>query len=289
MSVANMLRRVAIAALMVSATALLPGTAQDGTAAPRKITAPACNRAQFRIMVDVGHSKEVPGAVSARGIDEYDFNLRLGRRVERQLVAKGFSRAVLMITDGRAQSSLAKRITRANDAKADLFLSIHHDSVPETFMNMWTYEGKSRRYSDRFPGHSIFVSADNPQYKLSLLFASMIGNEMRARGLHYTPHYIEKFMGERRHELLDAEAGVYRYDRLAVLMFTHMPAVLLEAGMIVHRAEEVALASPERQALIASAVTDAVELYCQLKQVRWPDTAERPPATGEAARVAKKK
>jgi hypothetical protein len=53
-------------------------------------------------------------------------------------------------------------------------------------------------------------------------------------------------MGRFRHELIDAEAGVYRYDHLIVLHSTVMPAVLLEAGSIVNRQEELELATPER-------------------------------------------
>jgi N-acetylmuramoyl-L-alanine amidase len=69
-------------------------------------------------------------------------------------------------------------------------------------------------------------------------------------------------MGNRQRQLIDAEAGVYRYDQLIVLRKTRMPAVLLEAGSIVNREEELLLDSPERQALIAMAVTDAVEAFC---------------------------
>jgi N-acetylmuramoyl-L-alanine amidase len=45
-------------------------------------------------------------------------------------------------------------------------------------------------------------------------------------------------MGHRRRKLVDATAGVYRYDQLIVLRRTRMPAVLLEAGSIVDRQEE---------------------------------------------------
>ena len=74
----------------------------------------------------------------------------------------------------------------------------------------------------------------------------MLGLELKARGLHYTPHYTQAFMGHRRRQLIDAEAGVYRYDQLVVLKNTRMPAVLLEAGSIINRAEEFALMTPER-------------------------------------------
>jgi N-acetylmuramoyl-L-alanine amidase len=69
-------------------------------------------------------------------------------------------------------------------------------------------------------------------------------------------------MGARRRQLVDKEAGVYRFDRLAVLIGTRMPAVLLEAGSIINRDEELVMESPERQAQIAAAVTEAVEKFC---------------------------
>ena len=65
-------------------------------------------------------------------------------------------------------------------------------------------------------------------------------------------------MRNRRRELVDAETGVYRYDQLVVLRKTQMPAVLLEAGSIINRDEELLLATPEHQALISAAVTEAV-------------------------------
>ena len=69
-------------------------------------------------------------------------------------------------------------------------------------------------------------------------------------------------MRNRRRELLDPGAGVYRYDQLIVLKETRMPAVLLEAGSIVNRQEELVLASAERRALESAAITSAVEEFC---------------------------
>ena len=148
---------------------------------------------------------------------------------------------------------------------ADLFLSIHHDSVPDSFLEKWQYEGADHTFSDRFPGHSIFISNDNPQRARSLAFGKLLGDELKARGLKYTPHYTEKFMGHRRRVLVDAEAGVYRYDQLIVLRATRMPAVLLEAGSIINRDEELELGTPERRSLTSDAATAAVESFCALR------------------------
>ena len=41
---------------------------------------------------------------------------------------------------------------------------------------------RCRAYNDRFPGHSIFISNDNPQRDRSLEFASLLGAQLKARG-----------------------------------------------------------------------------------------------------------
>ncbi len=225
-----------------------------------------CNRASFRVAVDVGHTAEVPGAKSARGKYEYDFNLRLAKLIEHKLTEAGFEKTTLLVTHGKSRKGLFERVAHSSKASADLFLSIHHDSVPDKFLEKWQFEGQEHGFSDRFKGHSIFVSRENGDYRESLQFARLLGNQLKARGLQYTPHYTEKFMGHRQRQLVDSEAGVYRYDQLVVLRKTRIPAALLEAGSIINRDEELAMEKPERQALIAAAVVEAVDHFCAARR-----------------------
>src|SRR4029450_11453695 len=109
---------------------------------------------------------------------------------------------------------------------------------------------------------------DNADPNGSLEFGRLLGEQLKARGLQYTPHYIEKFMGHRQRLLVDAKVGVYRYDQLIVLKSTHMPAVLLEAGSIINRDEELTMSSPQRQSHIAAAVTEAVDGFCAVRKPR---------------------
>ena len=244
-------------------------------AAPSGQDRSACDRSAFRLVVDVGHSDQVPGAKSARGLREYDYNLRLAKLIDQQLIAAGFANAKLLITDGPKMRSLHQRVARANSSSADLFLSIHHDAVPDSFLQNWEFQGEPRKYSDRFKGHSIWVSHDNRDYSGSLQFGKLLGNELKTRGLKYTTHYTEKFMGRHRWPLVDSEAGVYRHDALIVLKDTRMPAVLLEAGSIINRDEELAMQSPERQGVIATAVTKAVEEFCAARGKDSPQRVAR--------------
>ena len=153
--------------------------------------------------------------------------------------------------------------------------------MPDSFLEAWEYQGEEHHFSDRFKGHSVFFSIDNADPDGSLEFGKVLGEQLQSRGLQYTPHYIEKFMGHRQRLLVDAKVGVYRYDQLIVLKSTHMPAVLLEAGSIINRNEELVMSSPERQSLIATAVTDAVDGFCAVRKPRGPDRAARPPVAAD--------
>jgi N-acetylmuramoyl-L-alanine amidase len=235
-------------------------------AAALKPAANRCDPAKFRIVLDVGHTAESEGAISARNVSEFTYNLRLAKRIEAKLKAEGFAETKLLVTEGKARRSLFRRVDAASDLRADLLLSIHHDSVPNKFLEEWEFGGKKSRFSDRFSGYSVFVSRSNPDYRTSLAFAELIGKEMKAQGLDYAQQYSQPIMGRYQRKLLNKETGVYRYDELIVLRKTRMAAVLLEAGSIINRDEELKMSSPERRDIISSGVAAAVKEFCE---PRW--------------------
>lgn len=236
-----------------------------------------CNREQFRVLLDVGHTAEEPGAISVRSVTEYDFNLALARRIEHSLNKAGFAKTATLITAGPALQALVKRVQDANAAQADLLLSIHHDSVPDWLLQHMDKEGGPKRFSDRFRGHSIFVSYENADRAGSLQFAKELGKQLKQAEMTFTSHYTEPIMRGRRRELLDRNTGVYRFDKLYVLRAARMPAVLFEAGLIINPAEETVLAGEQRQTRVATAVTEAVTAFC----------ASRPPSSLTASRKQK--
>ena len=228
----------------------------------------------------MGHTATSPGADSARGVPEYEFNLKLADVIAQSLHEAGFDKTVRLVTGGSRLTSLFHRVESANNLRGDLFISVHHDLVPDNLKETWQYEGKKHSYSDRFSGYAIFVSNDNADRADSLAFGHSLGQELQKHGLRYTPHYTLPLMGQYCHELIDEEAGVYRYDHLIVLHSAHMPAVLLEAGSIINRQEELELATPERRLIVAAAVTAAVEEFCAS---RGQAVAGRPPASKPAS------
>lgn len=220
-------------------------------------------RAAFKVVLDVGHGPDRPGAISARGVTEYDFNDRLVSKIREALVGSGFSSTNVIKEKGN-QAGLMRRPIRANAMKADLLLSVHHDSVQDSYLEKWKYQSKEQMFSDRFSGFSVFVSKKNPRFDESLRFATALADALKAKGMKFTLHHAEDIPGERR-ELLAPDRGVYRYDQLVVLRNARMPAALMEAGVIVNRDEELTLSNDSYRQSIAEAVTNAVVEFCRTR------------------------
>src|SRR5271167_3361369 len=269
---------------IVALTVILAGAAwqpvrAEDTATQHASNSASCARSTFRVLIDVGHTATSPGADRARGVPEYEFSLKLADAIAQSLHEAGFDKTVRLVTSGTRLTSLFERAKRANALHADLFISIHHDSVPDNLKETWQYEAKKYFYSDQFSGYAIFISNDNADRTGSLAFGHSLGQELQKHGLRYTPHYTLPLMGRYRHELIDEEAGVYRYDHLIVLHSTRMPAVLLEAGSIINRQEELELVTLERRLTIAQAVTASVEEFCASQ---GQAVVGRPPASNPA-------
>lgn len=200
------------------------------------------------VAVDVGHTVSAPGAISARGRTELEFNLALAGKLTHALQRLGL-RTILVNHDGLIES-LEARPRSVPDA--DFFISIHHDSVSEWELETWWWEGQQHTFSDRWQGHSMFVSRRNPELERSLLCGSAIGARMQRMGFEPT----EK--NARRREYGDRLHAVHFFDNLVVLHQAVQPALLFEAGVIKHRDEELLLRDPARQARMADAIATGI-------------------------------
>lgn len=195
--------------------------------------------------VDVGHHYGAPGATSASGKAELEFNLELAFELRQVLDTSGFD--VRMIGERGDYAVLGDRTRDA--AGADLFLSIHHDSVKPEYLPD----------AHRYAGFSLFVSRLNPELAKSLACASAIGAGLRAAGLAPSRYHADPVLGEGR-PWADEANGVHYFDNLAVARTAAMPAVLVEAGVIVNRDEERRLADPRMRRRVARAIARGVQV-----------------------------
>ncbi|BCL76102.1 N-acetylmuramoyl-L-alanine amidase [Jeongeupia sp. HS-3] len=204
------------------------------------------------IAVDVGHYLAAPGATSAYGESEFGYNLALAQAVAKRLRADGH--VVLLIGAGGDMDNLWSRPALA--AGAELFISIHHDSVNERYLSNWAVNGKTWRYSDISRGYSVFVSPDNPEYAASLACAEAVGGAMKHAGFSPNLHHVRDASGE-GYTVLDSGRGVYQ-SSFVVVKYATIPALLLEAGVIINRDEALTMKKPETRRKIADAVASAM-------------------------------
>jgi len=213
----------------------------------------------FVIALDIGHSPLRGGAVSARGVFEYEFNRRLVAELFAQLQSLGFARSFVINPQGD-EIRLPQRSAKANEQNADLLLAIHHDSVKDKYLKTWQTNGKTQKYCDDFHGYSIFISNKNVKAADSRLFATKLGQALLKAGFTPTLHHVD----QENRPIIDKEKGIYTFDDLVVLKTAKMPAVLLECGVIVNRAEEEKLNSPAYRKLLIDAIVRAIQDFSSI-------------------------
>jgi N-acetylmuramoyl-L-alanine amidase len=210
----------------------------------------------LRIAIDVGHDKLYGGAVSARGIPEYVYNLKMAKELLEILKKESQVDAFIINAEGK-HISLKHRVYIAKEKRADILISIHHDSVQKKYLHQWKYKGYVWNYSDDFSGYSIFVSRKNSYFKSSLWLARALGKQLHKKGFTFTRHHTQKIKGENK-KLLDQKYGIYAFDNLVVLKASRIPAVLLECGILVNRKEELILDSEMFRTEVADAIRNTV-------------------------------
>ena len=199
----------------------------------------AFSAAALEVAVDVGHYAAEPGVISASRVPEFEFNIALAAEVKAEL--EKLQVKVRLIGE---RGDYAVLHHRTRDAQgADLFVSIHHDSVKEWLLPR----------AGEFSGFSLFISKFNPFPERSLACASLMGKRLRESGFTPSRYHADPVLGAPR-PFADEANGVHYYDNLAVGRSAAMPSVLVEAGVIVNREEEGRMRDPEVRRRIAAAV-----------------------------------
>jgi N-acetylmuramoyl-L-alanine amidase len=214
------------------------------------------------VALDIGHTRAQPGAISATGVPEFEFNRRIVELVRARLADSKFVEPVVINPDG-GPITLTERTRRAALAGASLFVAVHHDSANDKYLQPQEVNGKKQFFTDRFEGYGVFISRKNPDFDHSLAVARLIGAELE-KNLPFATHHSEAIKGENR-PILDSERGIYEYDDLVVLKSALMPAALVECGVIVNREQDVLLRQPAMQKIISDAIATGIEQFFSAK------------------------
>jgi N-acetylmuramoyl-L-alanine amidase len=219
--------------------------------------ASAAGAKDLRVAIDIGHSASSPGAISARGVAEYDFNRRIAQLLLAKLRQDPRFKGSFIVNEEGDRVSLSSRPAAAESRGADVLLSIHHDSVYPEQLSKWVYQGKLMDVCDEYSGYSVFYSEINGSPADSRRLADSIGTEMRRSGFRPNLNHV----GRGNRVLIDRSKGVYTFNNLVVLKSADIPAVLVECGVIKNSLEEVKLCDPRQQQKIVEALYKALAAY----------------------------
>ncbi len=198
------------------------------------------------IFVDTGHSRGQWGSKASDGTPEYVINRNMSVQVIEALRLRGHE----VVDVGASSRDISLRNRVKDTAGADLFLSIHHDSIQPQLM-------KAGR-APEFAGFSVFISGKSQKLKGSLRCAVHVGDAMVAAGERPSKYHAAPIRGEQK-QLLDDRRGIHRYDDLVVLKHAQSPAILLEVGVIVNPLEISKLTDPNWIARTAAMIAEGVE------------------------------
>ncbi len=177
------------------------------------------------IAVDAGHGSPDPGATGKLGTKEKDITLDIAKRVKNLLEARGAK--VIMTRTGEPEIGLYERTSKANSAKANIFVSIHMNANDNAAL------GGTSTY--------VYSGAKNARVQESERLARYIQSE------------LVKVLGLR-------DIGV-KYDNFAVLRTSNMPAVLCELAFISNIPEEKYMNTDGFKNTAAEAIVQGIGRY----------------------------
>lgn len=209
------------------------------------------------ILVDPGHGGEFSGAVGEDGTREADINLDVGLRLARMLEGAGVNVVITRTTDANVNTppeertgdgvididdDLAARPDMANQARADLFLSIHNNFAVNSSVG-----GPSTLYYDERPfgGRNARLARVIQEEMLAALDEAVGGDwEPYDHGTIIYPYYVLR-----------------GFDPPRLRRPTQMPGVLSEGLFLSNPFELRQLQRPAVRAAMARAYYDAVSKY----------------------------
>ncbi|MGE5522051.1 MAG: N-acetylmuramoyl-L-alanine amidase, partial [Candidatus Dadabacteria bacterium] len=199
----------------------------------------------FTVVVDAGHGfnpNGTPNGVRINDLTEDDLVLSISKKI--QQLNPNENVKVILTRNNKDIIDLRERVSVAERANADLFISLHINAdVPGT-----DNSGNSAYNSSRLEGMQIYVSNKQTPFQLqSETFGSILGKQLEPI---YTVDPV----------LLRRKVGIWVLDKNVC------PAVMLECGFLTNDKDRQFISKEENQKLIAEKVLSAIQQYAKAKE-----------------------
>lgn len=223
------------------------------------------------IVIDPGHGGIDPGATGHQGLMEKDVVLDIAKRLRDKLIESGNYRVLLTREDDR-KVFLKERVAFAKDNNADLFISIHINSLPpgsaplnyvETYYFGPHTDDRSLELAEKENRDSDYAMGDFRTViaRIGDTLKTEESNEL-ARSIH-----TQLYSNLKRHnrDLFDAGA---KTGPFMVLLGVEVPSVLVEISCISNRQEETRLSKPAYRDGVAGYLQSGIVDYLEQRGYR---------------------
>jgi N-acetylmuramoyl-L-alanine amidase len=233
-------------------------------AAPQPSSRPAGEKGKI-IVIDPGHGGLDSGTSGVNGLAEKDLVLAEGLRLAKALKSRGYT--VHMTRDSDAFIPLRERVAIGRGDKADLFISLHADSNPDSDvsgLSIYTLsDGRSDReaaalarrenQSDIIAG--VDLSAENSP--VAPILIDLAQRDTINKSSLFATIALKRLAGAT--DIL--ARSPHRSASLAVLVAPDVPAVLIELGYLSNHDDAAQMNTDAWRARVAQGIADSVDRH----------------------------
>jgi N-acetylmuramoyl-L-alanine amidase len=217
-------------------------------------------------VVDPGHGGEHDGAIGPTGLKEKDLALDIAQRVAALLREQGA--LVLLTREGDESLELPARAALANQAEADVFISIHLNSmathagrrvshgVETYFLSADASDASAKAVAARENADRLAGTAPDPANPVAGILDDLWMVEALAESSR-----LAHALHVRLVAATGAENRGVKQAPFLVLAGARMPAVLVEVGFVSHEGESQRLADPAYQQRVAAGIAEGVASF----------------------------
>ncbi|MEA2115051.1 MAG: N-acetylmuramoyl-L-alanine amidase [Thermodesulfobacteriota bacterium] len=231
------------------------------------------------IVIDPGHGGRDPGAIGSHGTREKDIVLDIALRLRDQLMQSG-QYMVLLTRDTDTFMSLADRVQFTNLNKADLFISLHINALPQKQFNVTEtfYFGPpsdlyTLRLAEQENRGSELLTGD---FKNMIKKIGDVLKEQESATLASTIQH-SLFSNMEKYDRVIADNGI-KIAPFVVLLGVDAPSVLVEISCISKSEEETNLNNPAYREKITSSLEEGISRYLTQRHtqvVKGDDNGEK--------------
>ncbi|GAA8525382.1 N-acetylmuramoyl-L-alanine amidase [Helicobacter pylori] len=218
-----------------------------------------------KIVLDAGHGGKDCGAMSANLVCEKDIVLEVVKFLHKELKKRGYS--VLLTRDKDIYIDLVARTELANKKSADLFISVHANSIPkrstsnahgiETYFLSTARSERARKVAEQENKDNVNLM---DYFSKSLLLNSL--NTQRLIASNKLAIDVQYGMLQSiRKNYPDVVDGGVREGPFWVLAGALMPSILIEIGYNSHAIESKRIQSKPYQKILAKGIADGIDSF----------------------------